>query len=405
MISWLVIAGLVMPASAGKKAKKKAEAAAQESAEMEDSSCMSDVGCIGNNGPKPEITCPNNARHTGTLTTPSGLELDLSGATAGLRLEHKLDIDAHEDRCITDVWIDAHHGDSGCALTLHYKANPKFNGRPGSARYVLVSGKVIADSFCPGWDDVVEDKYVWTPRSSAPNLVLSKDDIDDRTARESCVSISAQLDGTLKARRLMGSGVELDVSKFSVGGTFPSVGDTAGVCAGAPKPEVTGLKNTAFAVYRSYSFSETDDADALGATSVGVLYSRSLTPKLAVYGALGFLNSDDFNEKDSFTHIAVGGQLFVWGDYFTMGAFADLELGRTSSSYKEDDWGDDYTIETTINMASAKLGFRYVSEYGVVGEIKAGVPVWSTTVSFEDEESDPVTRQGIEAMLAIGYTF
>ena len=208
----------------------------------------------------------------------------------------------------------------------------------------------------------------------------------------------------------MGSGVRLDMSKFTVGGTFPSVGDTKGVCAGVPKPDITGSKNTAFAFYRSYSFDETNDTAALGVSSRGVLYSRSLTPKLAVYGALGFLESDDFNEKHSFTHIAAGGQLFVWGDYFTMGAFADLELGRTSSSFVEDGWdGDEVKYETIINTASAKLGFRYVSEYAVVGELKAGIPFWmtETTASYNGEEVDSTEDmlRGIEFMLVVGYTF
>ncbi len=100
----------------------------------------------------------------------------------------------------------------------------------------------------------------------------------------------------------------------------------------------------------------------------------------------------------------------MWGDYFTMGAFADLELGRTSSSFVDEDYyGDDIKYETIINTASAKLGFRYVSEYAVVGELKAGIPFWmtETTASYNGEEVDSTEDmlRGIEFMLVVGYTF
>ena len=409
MLSWLIIIGLAMPVHAGKRSKKKAEAATQDATDVQDSSCASDVGCVGNKGPKPEIICRTNTRHKGTLVDPrNGLELDLSRATSGLRLEHKLDIDAHEDRCITDVWIDAQHEDSGCALTLHYKANPRYNGRPGSERYVLVSGSFIADSFCPGWDDAVEGRYRWTPKSSAPNLVLTKDQIDERTERESCVSISAQLDGRLRGRKLVGSGVELDVSAFSVSGTFPSVGDTRGVCAGTPEPGISGALNSVFVFYSGYSFPETDDVDEVNARRVGLMYSRSFGPKVALYGALGFLSSDDWSEEHDFRHLAVGAQVFVWGNYQTMGAFADLELGRTSSTFEKYGYEE---YKTTMNTVAGKLGFRYVSEYDVVVELKLGVPYWMVSSSIIDTEDDYVyaetddTMSGFETMLAIGYTF
>jgi len=361
----------------------------------------------------PSIECAGSSRQSGLVgDSRLGIDLNMSKTKASLTLEHKLDIDAHEDRCITSVRIESYIEDTGCALQLHYRTTPY------DPRLSLVSASFTADSFCPGWDDDVEGVYGWSVGSDAPKLTLSKDYIDQRTARESCVEITAQLNGTLETRTGRKKS-PLTFDYFVVSGTFPSMGDTQGVCPRSPiqssaatpippKPISQNIKNAA-SVYLAFGSVEGLDFEGRleksSYTTAGVQYSRALGERTALYTAVGN------NSLSESTQLSLGYQGFLIGKY-TQGLFLDLQGGVN-------------TGPEPVPFGALKLGYKLTVQPGISLEAKLGAALWSLREfypavqrssgyidsSYDIAKDDPVTwgERGIsvqpEFVLVAGWAF
>ena len=316
------------------------------------------------------LECSGATGTSGRITdTNRGITLDLgsSPAAGAATLEHKLDIDAHEDRCITDIKVTSHIDETGCEVLLHYRSTPD---QPGLH---LVAAHLVADSFCPGWDDSVEVTYAWLPGRAAPTLSLSKQSIDERTARQSCVDISAQVSGDLLTVA-DGRKVTLKFDEMLVQGSFLSTGDTQGVCGVAKEVAVaTGIRNTASLQLGLGSMKGTSS------TTIGAHYALSNGKKAAFTFLLG-----NNSPTDSLI-VMLGGQSFVYGK-FTQGAYIDYSFGAILA-------------DSTIAVASLKGGYKYTLAPAVSLEAKLGV------TSYVPVSSPGNQATGVEFGIGAGWSF
>jgi hypothetical protein len=316
-----------------------------------------------------KIDCSGATGLKGGITdTHKGLSLDLGTSTAvgALSLEHKLDIDAHEDRCITDVKVTSHIDETGCEVLLHYRSTDELPGLN------LIGAHFVADSFCPGWDDNVESTYVWIPGRSVPTLSLSKKLIDERTARESCVDISAQVSGDLLTVA-DGRRVTLKFDDMLVQGSFPSRGDTQGVCGVVEAPSkavIGGVKNTASL---QLGFASLDGG---GSLSIGPQYARLVGKRTALTFFVG-----QYVESEG-PLLLVGFQSFVQGS-FTQGVFIDYTVGTILNP-------------SPIAVTSLKGGYKYTFSPGISVEAKLG------TTAFIAHGQPSF---GIESGIGVGWSF
>jgi hypothetical protein len=100
----------------------------------------------------PPPTCSSQGAVSGTLLTSiSNLSAD-SASTAIVGVEHRLDVDPGEDRCITEYEIDAQLHSLGCHLILRFETD---SDGIGALREITFE----ADSFCAGFSDAQEGTY------------------------------------------------------------------------------------------------------------------------------------------------------------------------------------------------------------------------------------------------------
>ena len=191
-------------------------------------------------------TCPYDAQIVGTLgDTRTNQTIDLSVADANVWVTHKVDIDAVEDQCISEVEIRSKVMERGCEFSLLFQADGL---RPGLH---LSHAFLEADSFCPGWPDDMEGRYEWLLGWDSPRLTLSQDKVNERTADRSCVNLQMSVDGEITLRS--GSRkTQFSLDGMSVRGTFDSVGDTQTICPGTsqrvnvPKQPAPAQENKRF---------------------------------------------------------------------------------------------------------------------------------------------------------------
>jgi hypothetical protein len=160
-----------------------------------------------------------------------GLRLDR--LVAEVHLEHKLDVDEAEDRCITAVEVRGQLDPRGCRVALRYAASPAHE------RLQLQAARIEADSFCPGWADALEGVYTLTsgPRAEAR---LSTAAVSERAASLTCVDpMELELDGTFTVQRDGDprSAREVELRAARVTGALPSVGETEARCPRPPPPD------------------------------------------------------------------------------------------------------------------------------------------------------------------------
>ncbi len=156
----------------------------------------------------------------GTLQVGGGIDFD----KATITVEHKMDIDAFEDGCLTSVVIELGKG-FGC--TLHVEAGTA-TAPGGGLRITKLT--FAADSQCPGFPDESEGQYVDFSRMKVMAVVSDIEKITDKNAPSSCITTNfvVQLEGVLAD----GGGKTLNVAATTirVSGEMKSTGSTTASC-------------------------------------------------------------------------------------------------------------------------------------------------------------------------------
>ncbi len=319
----------------------------------------------------PDLKCAGGTVVGRVTDTRRRLSVDLSSdlMKGQLSLEHTLDIDAHEDRCITGVTINVKNAKhDGCHLELRYQASPYRHG------LFLVGGFFDADSFCPGWDNAVEGRYIWTGTSTVPELRLSKLAIDERTARTSCVDISALVSGDLMTGFHLGKS-RLDFEGVLVQGSFQSRGSVTAVCK--PKPtsapvvqrvvvaaptEITQILSLQYGWVSIPGHEFLGPEDAHSASSAGVDFLKKVGNQAAFGLTAGKFTTQYSDELLFSAHV----QGVLVGEFLN-GLFLDGNLGTISNGSNR---GNIWTMGGTA-------GYRYVvSPTGLSFEAVAGGKVY-----------------------------
>jgi hypothetical protein len=180
--------------------------------------------------PNARGTCPTRAEITGVLgETDSGRKIDFGGGDVEVWVSHAVDVDVHEDQCITEVYVRAKHRDRGCSLTLLFRADGS------AAGLTLADAELDADSFCSGWPNAAEGVYRWRAGWQAPRIALSEDKVGDRIADRSCTDLSMTVAGDVSLAR-DGQRSRFALYDFTVRGVFDSVGDPRALCPSASIP-------------------------------------------------------------------------------------------------------------------------------------------------------------------------
>ena len=154
---------------------------------------------------------------------------------ATVTLEHKLDVDAAEDRCISAVVVNGRLDERGCVIALRFAA------RPGSSQLHLTEAQIDADSFCPGWIDTVEGTYTLDGNQPQAVATLSRRAVDARTASTTCVeniAISLDADFPVSAAGTSGERHRAQLRGVSIEGPIRSLGMTEALCPAAPPAPV-----------------------------------------------------------------------------------------------------------------------------------------------------------------------
>ena len=196
-------------------------------------------------GQQTEIPAPSGVRRglvharpecqaTTTLSGTMGakkddLLVDFTQHTSKVWVTHKVDIDAHEDQCISEVLLTTDVMQRGCEFRLLFRSDGT------SPDLQLIDARLEADSFCPGWPDDKEGSYLWRPTWNAPRLTISRDKVPDRTADRSCVRLQMGIDGDLPMAQPNGK-AEFAIHDLVILGVFDSVGDTQAVCPAERPP-------------------------------------------------------------------------------------------------------------------------------------------------------------------------
>lgn len=157
---------------------------------------------------------------------------DVSFDTAAIDLDHKMDVDAFEDGCVTRVEAHLTRG-TGCQLDV--VAAGRYTADGG---LVVQSVRFAADSFCPGFADEDEGEYVGGDGLDVGVIVPGVTAVPGRTVAESCVATTflIRLKGNL-ARVSDGQELAVAATEIAVGGEFVSAGDTESTCPCRPECE------------------------------------------------------------------------------------------------------------------------------------------------------------------------
>ena len=152
-------------------------------------------------------------------------DMDFTGEEVNIQLFHKLDIDEWEDGCISRYVMDFSKMGLGCKFHLEMNTSP-------DAVFSVTSAILEADSFCPGWSDADEGKYVL---ESSSLTMCSTVKVADHMSESSCIpNVVVGFGGVLNlVRQADGKKLEVDLSTMTVQGDITSLGDTELVC---PEP-------------------------------------------------------------------------------------------------------------------------------------------------------------------------
>ena len=171
-----------------------------------------DLGNVGGEtGELPPWAQEPDAGSCGGLV-PSGrlqtgqVPIDYSGGKVVVSSVHKVDVDAIEDGCVSQLELTVSLAQGQCPLRLVFKGgNGSFGG--------LVEARLTADSACPGFLDAVEGVYS-SPPGFAPWRYLGPQVVPERMASRVCLP-SVRLtfpDKPLRLYRTSPSPAELTVN-------------------------------------------------------------------------------------------------------------------------------------------------------------------------------------------------
>jgi hypothetical protein len=157
---------------------------------------------------------------SGVLRT-SQVPIDYSGGRVVVSSVHKMDADAIEDGCVSQLELTVSMAQGQCPLRLVFKGgNGSFGG--------LVEAKLTADSACPGFLDAVEGLYS-SPLGFAPWSYPGPPSVPERMASLVCLRPVrlAFPDKPLRLYRTSPSAAELTVnlSGLVLEGELRSIGN------------------------------------------------------------------------------------------------------------------------------------------------------------------------------------
>ena len=143
--------------------------------------------------------------------------------TATVTLEHKMDVDAFEDGCLTRVAITLKKG-FGCELIAEGQGALAAGGG-----FHLTRLSLSADSQCPGFPDDREGLYDDPDRMAVALVVPATYDVPDENAPEACL----MTDVVLELQGLLGDGqrtIDIRPTSIRVSGEMRSTGSTSASC-------------------------------------------------------------------------------------------------------------------------------------------------------------------------------
>jgi hypothetical protein len=184
--------------------------------------------------PDEREACPASSINSGTIRSRFNEVVTMDPATQ-VYVQHKVDIDAVEDRCINAVVID-HQPERGCKYTM------LFNAVRGSHNLQLTSLELDADSWCPGWSDPRETGETGSHRSYTKgmggdglSLVLSRSHVTDFVADRSCTQLTMSTQGEIFLSRGLGGRAErFSFENLQFTGQYDSVGEPSSFCPSPP---------------------------------------------------------------------------------------------------------------------------------------------------------------------------
>ena len=204
-----------------------------EASPLETAPATAPTEAVEADGPETVAWSCGRTTASGTFLSERGELIPVSPETI-VRLTHKLDVDASEDRCIVEVSL-SHQPDRGCAYDLVFTATRR------SSSLLLTEMHLSADSFCPGWlddretgdpNDVNSFKYISRPELE---LSLSTMEVPDSVADESCTTLQGAVAGSVRLQQMSGSrptsnNERFDLSSVQFSGEYLSRGDVASTC-------------------------------------------------------------------------------------------------------------------------------------------------------------------------------
>ncbi|MGB0638349.1 MAG: hypothetical protein ACPGTU_03380 [Myxococcota bacterium] len=281
--------------------------------------------------PKARAACPVDSKNTGLIRSKQNEIVSMDPATK-VYVQHKVDVDRVEDRCINMVRIE-HMPKRGCKYTMIFEA------RRGYTELQLSTLDVHADSWCPGWRDWREtgetDKSKPYSRRMGDNnfsLFLSKTHVPDPVSDRSCTDLSIRANGrVVVSKALGGRGEPFTLDNLSFIGQFDSVGEPSSICPDVkeivvekvelPKtPQENPLKYTGVLAYIGH-----EPLPNFAATDAGISAIQHLGERLTFRAdaSIGPLRHNAFNVNFSTgsTSNSSGMQIYIGA---RLGGFEDL---------------------------------------------------------------------------------
>jgi hypothetical protein len=253
--------------------------------------------------PKSRPECPVRSETSGLIQSKNNEIVDMAQKTK-IYVQHKVDVDKVEDRCINMVRIE-HMPDRGCKYTMI------FNAKRGYTDLQLSTFDVHADSWCPGWRDWRETgetnhskPYSRRLNDGNLSLTLSKTHVPDPVSDRSCTDLSIRAEGTVAVSKALGGrGEPFTLDNLSFRGQYDSVGEPSSICPEPRKiivqkvevvaePQENQLKNTALVVYMAH-----DPLPNLPAFDIGTSVLQQLGEQVTARAdlSIGPLNHNAFN--------------------------------------------------------------------------------------------------------------
>ncbi|MAY79509.1 MAG: hypothetical protein CL930_01865 [Deltaproteobacteria bacterium] len=302
--------------------------------------------------PEARATCPTQSANTGIIRSKQNEIVSMEPKTK-IYVQHKVDVDRVEDRCINMVRIE-HMPDRGCKYTMIFKA------KRGYTDLQLSTLNVHADSWCPGWRDWREtgetkESKPYSRRLNDNNLalMLSKTHVPDPVSDRSCTDLAMNVDGKVALTKTLGGrGEPFRLENLSFVGQYDSVGEPSSICPDVKQivverveaptvPQDNPLKNTAVLAYIAH-----EPLPNFAATDGGISAFQHIGENLSLRAdaSIGPLNHNAFNVNYGFgsSSVTSGMQIYVGA---RLGGFEDLRgddysafgvnLGFQSNRYDE----------------------------------------------------------------------